>query len=38
MNAEQKELFDRLAEIESQPQGDSVGRRFWNRLRDALGA
>ena len=38
MNAEQKDLFDRLAEIESQPQGDSVGRRFWNRLRDALGA
>jgi molecular chaperone DnaJ len=38
LNAEQKELFDRLAEIESQPQGDSVGRRFWNRLRDALGA
>jgi len=38
LNAEQKELFDRLAEIESKPQGDSVGRRFWNRIRDALGA
>lgn len=38
LNAEQKELFDRLAEIESPPQGDSVGRRFWNRIRDALGA
>jgi len=38
LNAEQKELFDRLVEIESKPQGDSVGRRFWNRIRDALGA
>ncbi|MBI3082635.1 MAG: molecular chaperone DnaJ, partial [Gemmatimonadetes bacterium] len=38
LNPEQKELFDRMAEIESKPQGDSVGRRFWNRIRDALGA
>jgi molecular chaperone DnaJ len=38
LTAEQKELFDRLAEIEAQPQGDTVGRRFWRRLRDALGA
>jgi molecular chaperone DnaJ len=38
LSAEQKELFDRLAQIESQPQGDTVGRRFWRRIRDALGA
>jgi len=38
LNAEQKELFDRLAEVESKPHGDSVGRRFWDRIRDALGA
>jgi molecular chaperone DnaJ len=38
LSAEQKELFDRLAQVESQPQGDTVGRRFWRRIRDALGA
>lgn len=38
LTAEQKELFDRLATLESAPQGESVGRRFWNRIRDALRA
>ena len=38
LTAEQKEMFDRLAQIEAQPQGETVGRRFWRRLRDALGA
>lgn len=38
LTAEQKELLDQLAALESKPQGESLGRGFWSRVRDALGA
>jgi molecular chaperone DnaJ len=39
LTAEQVEAFHRLAAMEGEPpQGESLGRRFWNRVKDALGA
>ncbi len=35
---EQEELFERLRELEGEPPGDeSLGRRFWSRMKEALG-
>lgn len=39
LTAEQVELFHQLGAMEAElPQGESLGRRFWNRVKDALGA
>ena len=39
LTAEQVEAFHQLAAMEGEPpQGESLGRRFWNRVKDALGA
>ena len=39
LTGDQAELFRRLAELEgAPPQGEGLGRRFWNRMREALGA
>jgi molecular chaperone DnaJ len=39
LTAEQVEAFGQLAALEGEPpQGESLGRRFWNRVKDALGA
>ena len=39
LTADQKELFRRLAEIEGAPPSDeSLGRRIWERMREALGS
>lgn len=39
LSPEQAKLFEELAQGEGEaPQGESVGRRFWNRFKDALGA
>ncbi|HEX9581054.1 MAG TPA: molecular chaperone DnaJ [Gemmatimonadales bacterium] len=39
LTGEQADLFRRLSELEGDPpQGESLGRRFWNRMREALGA
>ena len=36
---EQEALFRKLAELEGEPPGDeSLGRRFWNRMREAFGS
>jgi molecular chaperone DnaJ len=36
---EQRALFEELAEHEGEPPGDeSLGRRFWNRMKEALGS
>jgi molecular chaperone DnaJ len=38
LTPEQAELFRRLRELENEmPEGESLGRRFWNRMREALG-
>ena len=38
VSQEQETLFKQLAEVEGEPPGEeSVGRRFWNRMREALG-
>lgn len=38
ISAEQEELFRRLEELEGEPPGDeSLGRRFWNRMKEAFG-
>jgi molecular chaperone DnaJ len=39
LSPEQAKVLEQLAAVEGEPpQGESVGRRFWNRFRDALGA
>jgi len=39
LTAELVEAFNQLAAMEGEPpQGESLGRRFWNRVKDALGA
>lgn len=38
LDDEQQALFRQLSEIEGEPPGDeSLGRRFWNRVKEALG-
>lgn len=38
LTGEQEELFRQLAKIEGDPPGEeSLGRRFWNRMKEALG-
>ena len=38
LTREQEELFKQLADLEGDPPGDeSIGRRFWNRMREAFG-
>jgi molecular chaperone DnaJ len=39
LSQEEVELFGQLAALEGEPpQGESLGRRFWDRLKEALGA
>ena len=39
LTTELMELFTRLAELEGDPpQGEGLGRRFWNRMKEVLGA
>lgn len=39
LSSEQERLFRELAKLEGEiPKGESLGRKFWNRVRDALGA
>jgi molecular chaperone DnaJ len=39
LTPEQADAFRRLAELEGEPpQGESLGRRFWNRMKEVLGA
>jgi molecular chaperone DnaJ len=38
LSSEQEELFQRLRGLEGEPPGDEgLGRRFWNRMKEALG-
>jgi molecular chaperone DnaJ len=38
LSPEQEELFERLRELEGEPPGDeSLGRRFWSRMKEAFG-
>ena len=38
LSQEQETLFKELAKIEGEPPGEeSLGRRFWNRMKEALG-
>ncbi|MBI3981701.1 MAG: molecular chaperone DnaJ [Gemmatimonadetes bacterium] len=38
LTAEQAELFRQLAALEGEPPQEGLGRRFWNRMKEALGA
>lgn len=39
LTKETEELFEKLGELEGDPPGEmSIGRRFWNKMKEALGA
>lgn len=39
LTTEMRDLFERLAEVEGEPPAEAgIGRRFWNKMKEALGA